>query len=73
MKGQANQAAGTVREKVGDATGNEGMEQKGREQHAKGDAQEAGGKVKGAVKDAGDAVKDTADKVGDKIKDATGN
>lgn len=56
MKGKANQAAGAVREKVGDVTNNEEMEAKGKAQHFKGDAQEA----KGKLKDAGDNVKDAA-------------
>ncbi len=70
MKGKLNQAAGAVRENVGDAVGNEEMERKGAMQHAKGDAQEAGGKVQGAVKDAGNKMKDGADKVADKAKEA---
>ncbi len=70
MKGKLNQATGAVRENVGDAMGNEEMERNGAMQHAKGDAQEAGGKIQGAVKDAVNTLKDGADKAADKAKEA---
>ncbi|HMO96288.1 MAG TPA: CsbD family protein [Tepidiformaceae bacterium] len=60
MKGKANRAAGAVREKAGDVTGNEEMEAKGKAQNAKGRAQEATGKAKDAAGNIGDAARKAA-------------
>jgi uncharacterized protein YjbJ (UPF0337 family) len=50
-KGKLNQAAGKVREEVGDALDNGTMERRGQAQQVKGHAQEAKGKVKDALDD----------------------
>lgn len=52
IKGEANQAAGAVREGVGKAAGSKEMEVKGQAQQAKGEIQEGVGKAKDAVKKA---------------------
>ena len=70
-KGKGNQAMGGIREKAGEATGNEEMESKGRGQQMKGDSQETLGKAQGAMKDAAGAAKDAAGTAADKIKEAT--
>ena len=72
LKGKVNQAVGATREKVGDMTGREEMEAKGKAQHAKGDAQETMGKAKGAVSDASNKAKDAVADSADKVKDAVG-
>jgi uncharacterized protein YjbJ (UPF0337 family) len=61
IKGKANQAAGAVREKAGEITGNEEMQGEGRAQQAKGNVQEIGGKAEKTLKDA-------AGKVGDALR-----
>ncbi|MDT3381046.1 CsbD family protein [Labrys neptuniae] len=50
VKGIANKVAGSVKEGVGKAVGNQEMEAEGAIQKAKGEVQEAKGKVKDAVK-----------------------
>ncbi|MGN8116325.1 CsbD family protein [Labrys sp. 22185] len=50
VKGIANKVAGSVKEGVGKAVGNQEMEAEGAIQKAKGEIQEAKGKVKDAVK-----------------------
>ncbi|WP_454815579.1 CsbD family protein [Labrys neptuniae] len=50
VKGLANKVAGSVKEGVGKAVGNQEMEADGAIQKAKGEVQEAKGKVKDAVK-----------------------
>ncbi|MEW9307861.1 CsbD family protein [Labrys neptuniae] len=49
VKGIANKVAGSVKEGVGKAVGNQEMEAEGAIQKAKGEVQEAKGKVKDAV------------------------
>lgn len=55
-KGKWEQAKGTVRDKVGELTGNEKLEAEGEAQNAGGKAQETWGKVKRGVSDAVDGV-----------------
>lgn len=50
VKGIANKVAGSVKEGVGKAVGNQEMEADGAIQKAKGEVQEAKGKVKDAIK-----------------------
>jgi uncharacterized protein YjbJ (UPF0337 family) len=50
IKGVANQAAGSVKQSVGNATGNDSLEAEGAAQKAKGNVQETVGKGKDAVK-----------------------
>ncbi len=51
VKGNANKAAGKIKEETGDALDNEKMEAEGKAQQVKGDAQKAKGEVKGALGD----------------------
>lgn len=50
IKGVANQAAGTVKQGVGEAVGNPNLEVEGAAQKLKGEVQEGVGKAKDAVK-----------------------
>ena len=56
IKGVANQAAGSLKEGFGKATGNARIEAEGAAQKLKGDVQEAAGKAKDAVKSAIDKI-----------------
>jgi uncharacterized protein YjbJ (UPF0337 family) len=58
IKGYANEAAGKVKQGVG----NDRLRAKGVAQAIKGDAQKTMGKAKGAIKDAADKVADKAHK-----------
>ena len=57
IKGLANEAAGNVKQGIGNVTGDTKLQAEGVAQEAKGEAQQAAGKVKDGVKDAADAVK----------------
>ena len=50
VKGMANEAAGTVTQGVGKATGNDKMRTEGVAQERKGEAQQSVGKAKDALK-----------------------
>lgn len=50
-KGYANKTAGAVKEAVGHATGNASLENRGKAQQVKGDAQTLAGDIKGAFGD----------------------
>ena len=50
VKGVANEAAGAVKQGVGEAVGNPNLEVKGAAQKLKGEAQESLGQAKDAVK-----------------------
>jgi uncharacterized protein YjbJ (UPF0337 family) len=60
IKGYANEAAGTLKQGVGKAVGNDRLRAKGAAQKMKGEAQRALGHAKGATKDAADKVADKA-------------
>jgi uncharacterized protein YjbJ (UPF0337 family) len=60
IKGYANEAAGTLKQGVGKAVGNDRLRAKGAAQKMKGEAQRALGHAKGAIKDAADKVADKA-------------
>jgi uncharacterized protein YjbJ (UPF0337 family) len=60
IKGKFNQAKGTLKKKTGVMIGSRHMENEGRAEHTKGDAQEAWGKTKRTVSN---AVKDVADAI----------
>ena len=64
-QGTWEQIKGTVKDKVGEATGDERLEAEGEVQHAEGESQETWGKLKRGVSDTvdavGDAVKNAAD------------
>lgn len=59
MKNKAEDSIGKIKEKVGDATDNESMENEGRSDQAKAAGKQAGEHVKDAARDAKDSVKDT--------------
>lgn len=67
VEGKWEQVKGTVKDKVGEATGDRDLEAEGEAQNAGGEAQESWGKFKRGVGEAvdavGDAVKDTGDHI----------
>jgi uncharacterized protein YjbJ (UPF0337 family) len=63
VKGKYEQAKGTIKDKVGELTGNERLEAEGEAQNAAGDAQETWGKFKRGVSE-------TVDSVGEAISNA---
>ncbi|MBP6004091.1 MAG: CsbD family protein [Pyrinomonadaceae bacterium] len=67
VKGKWEQAKGWVKDKAGEATGNERLEAEGEAQNAAGHTQETWGKVKGGVGDAVDAVGDAISNAGKKL------
>jgi uncharacterized protein YjbJ (UPF0337 family) len=66
-EGKWEQVKGTVKDKVGEATGDRSLEAEGEMQNAEGKSQETWGKFKHGVSDTidsvGDAIKNTADNV----------
>ncbi len=60
LKGLANEAAGTVKQGIGKATGNEKLQAEGKAQELKGETQRAVGEVKDGV---GNAAQKAADAV----------
>lgn len=60
-KGLANQAAGKIKQGVGEATGSDRLQAEGAAQNVKGQAQKAMGDPKGAVKGAASRAADAAD------------
>jgi len=66
-KGKWEQVKGTVKDKVGEATGNRDLEAEGEAQNATGETQETWGKVKRGVGDAVDAVGDAISNTGKNI------
>ena len=66
-QGTWEQVKGTVKDKVGEATGDRSLEAEGEMQNAEGETQETWGKLKRGVYDTidsvGDAVKNTADHI----------
>lgn len=60
MAGEGDKLAGTVKEKVGSATGNDRLEGEGK-------GQKNAGKVEGAIQGAKDKVAGAADAVKDKL------
>ena len=56
VKGKAKVAAGSVREKAGDMTGNRDMESKGAAQKMEGKAQGGFGKAKDSARDIKDKI-----------------
>jgi len=67
VKGKYDQAKGSVKEKVGDLTGDESLKNEGRADRASGETQETWGKVKRGVGDAVDTVGDAISDAGKKI------
>lgn len=56
IKGKFEQAKGTVKDKIGEVTGNKRLEAEGEAEHAGGEAKETWGKFKRGVSDAVDSV-----------------
>ena len=67
VDGKWEQVKGTVKEKVGEVTGDRDLEAEGEAQDAAGESQETWGKFKRGVSDAvdsvGDAIKNTSDNI----------
>ena len=68
-KGKWEQTKGTVKDKVGEVTGNERLEAEGETQRASGEAQESWGKFKGGVSDAVDSVGEAISDAGKRVDD----
>ena len=66
VEGKLDQAAGTIKSKVGEVTGDRETEAEGDVQHAEGETQETWGKVKRGV---GDAVEGIGDAISNTSKD----
>lgn len=58
VTGKFEKARGTVKDKIGEATGNRRMEAEGEAEHAKGHAKESWGKVKRSVSNVAEDVAD---------------
>jgi uncharacterized protein YjbJ (UPF0337 family) len=69
VKGKYEQAKGTIKDTVGELTGNQRLEAEGEAQHAAGEGQETWGKFKRGVSDAvdsaGEAISDSGKKMND--------
>ena len=67
IKGKFEQGNGTVKNKLGEMTGDRDMEAEGEAEHAKGETRETWGKFKRGVSNAvdsvGDAISDAADDI----------
>ena len=66
-QGKWEQVKGTVKEKVGEVTGNQQTEAEGESQKAEGQTQETWGKLKHGVSDTVDAVGDAISNTGKDI------
>ena len=66
-EGKWEQAKGTVKDKVGEVTGNERLEAEGEAQNAAGEGQETWGKFKRGVSDAVDSVGETISDAGKRV------
>lgn len=69
VKGKYEQAKGTVKDKVGEWTGDKEMEAEGEAEHAEGEAQETWGKFKRGVSDTVDSVGEAISDAGKKVND----
>ena len=68
-EGKWAQAKGTVKDKVGELTGNERLEAEGEAQNAGGEAQESWGKFKRGVSNAVDSVGEAISNAGKRVND----
>lgn len=66
-EGKWEQAKGTVKDKVGEVTGDRDLEAEGEIQNAEGETQETWGKFKRGVSNAVDSVGDAIDDAADRI------
>jgi len=69
LKGKYEKAKGTVKEKVGEVTGNERLEAEGEADHAAGEGKETWGKFKRGVSDAVDSVGEAVSDTGKRINE----
>lgn len=69
-KGKTKQFVGKVKERVGNAVGDDELAARGTAQRADGKADEVKGKVKEKIDDARDAVKGATEAIKDKLDDA---
>ena len=69
VKGKWEQTKGTVKDKVGEVTGDRELEAEGEAQNAAGEGQETWGKFKRGVSDAVDSVGDAISDAGKRIND----
>ncbi len=67
VEGKWEQTKGWVKDKAGEATGDDSLEAEGEIQNAEGKSQETWGKLKRGVGDTVDAVGDAVSDAGDKI------
>ena len=67
MEGKWEQLKGSVKDTVGEVTGDRDLEAEGEVQHAEGETQETWGKVKRGVGETIDAVGDAISDAGDRI------
>lgn len=67
LEGKWEQVKGTVKDKVGEVTGDRDLEAEGEVQNAEGETQETWGKFKRGVGDTIDAVGDAISDAGDRI------
>ena len=67
MEGKWEQVKGTVKDKVGEVTGDRDLEAEGEVQNAEGETQETWGKFKRGVGETIDAVGDAISDAGDRI------
>ncbi|GAB6845812.1 uncharacterized protein YjbJ (UPF0337 family) [Methylorubrum rhodinum] len=56
LKGLANEAAGNIKQGIGNATGNDKLVAEGKAQEIKGEAQKTTGEVKDGVKNVADKI-----------------
>lgn len=62
IKGMANEAAGNIKQGVGNLTGNDRLRAEGAAQEAKGEMQQAVGKTKDAAKDVANRAADAVNR-----------
>ena len=67
--GKADQAAGTIKDKVGEWTGDSELEAEGEAQHAEGETQETWGKFKRGVSETVDSVGEAISDIGKSAND----
>ena len=68
LEGKWEQVKGTVKDKVGEVTGDRDLEAEGEVQNAEGETQETWGKFKRGVGETIDAVGDAISDAGDRVK-----
>jgi uncharacterized protein YjbJ (UPF0337 family) len=69
IKGKFEKGKGTVKDKLGEITGDREMEAEGEAEHAKGETQETWGKFKRGVSNTVDSVGDALNNAADDIND----